>query len=206
MTPLSGRTSTASSTHGIAGLRKSSATQQPRCSANQFLRLFPPDRAAEEDDILERIRRGETVDHFETVRVRRDGTQIDISATISPIYDAHKMIVGASKVARDITYRKHAEQELRARADLLDLSHDSIMIRSFPGEIEFWNRGSEEMYGYSRKHAIGSITHVLLGTVFPRPLPEIESELLQTGGALMGRENSRTPRKAVYALWWIAAG
>jgi two-component system sensor histidine kinase/response regulator len=146
-----------------------------------MLRLFPPDRTAEEAVILERIRRGETVEHFETIRVRKDGAQIHISATISPIYDGNKVMIGASKVARDITERKQTEQDLRTQAHLLDLSHDSIMIRNFEGKIAFWNRGSEEIFGYSREHAIGSITHALLRTVFPQPLSEIEAELLQKG-------------------------
>ena len=146
-----------------------------------MLRLFPPDRTAEEADVLERIRRGETVEHFETIRVRRDGAHIHISATISPIYDNNNVMIGASKVARDITERKQTEQDLRTQADLLDLSHDSIMIRNLEGKIGFWNRGSEEIFGYSREHAIGSITHALLRTVFPQPLFEIETELLQKG-------------------------
>jgi len=75
--------------------------------------LIPPERASEEPDILARIGRGESVEHFETIRVRKDGTYIDISATISPIRDSSGVIVGASKIARDITERKRAEETLR---------------------------------------------------------------------------------------------
>jgi two-component system sensor histidine kinase/response regulator len=85
------------------------------------------------------------------------------------------------KYALDQHANKQAEQALRAQADLLDLSHESIMIRTFAGRVEFWNRGSEQMYGYSKQQAIGSITHVLLHTVFPQPLSEIEAQLLQKG-------------------------
>lgn len=74
-----------------------------------ILRLIPPDRRHEEDDILARIRRGERVDHFDTVRLAKDGRRLDISVTISPLRDASGRIVGASKVARDITERKHSE-------------------------------------------------------------------------------------------------
>ena len=83
--------------------------------------LLPPDRLKEEQQILERIVRGERIEHFETVRVRKDGTHIDISLTISPIQDASGEIVGASKVARDITQRKILEarnDELREREQL----------------------------------------------------------------------------------------
>jgi PAS domain S-box-containing protein len=77
------------------------------------LMLFPPERANEEPDILSRIKRGESVEHFETVRVRKDGNKIDVSATISPIRDGSGAIVGASQIARDITERKRSEEALR---------------------------------------------------------------------------------------------
>jgi PAS domain S-box-containing protein len=74
--------------------------------------IIPPDRWSEEDDVLARIGRGERVDHFETVRRAKDGHMLNISLTVSPIRDRTGKIVGASKVARDITDRKRAEQEL----------------------------------------------------------------------------------------------
>src|SRR5467141_5312182 len=74
--------------------------------------IVPDDRRAEEDDVLARIRRGERVDHFETVRRAKDGRMVNISLTVSPVKDASGKIVGASKVARDITERKRAEAEL----------------------------------------------------------------------------------------------
>ena len=83
--------------------------------------LLPPERRDEEQHILERIVRGERIEHFETVRVCKDGTRIDISLTISPIRDASGEIVGASKVARDISARKSLEarnSELREREQL----------------------------------------------------------------------------------------
>jgi PAS domain S-box-containing protein len=76
--------------------------------------LIPADRADEEPSILERVRRGDRIDHFETVRRHKDGSLIDISLTISPIIDERGAIIGASKIARDITQRKRAEDALRA--------------------------------------------------------------------------------------------
>jgi PAS domain S-box-containing protein len=72
--------------------------------------LIPEDRQDEEPRILERLRRGERVEHFETVRQRKDGSQVEISLTISPVKDAQGGIVGASKIARDITEQKRAER------------------------------------------------------------------------------------------------
>jgi PAS domain S-box-containing protein len=74
------------------------------------LMLIPPDRHDEEPGIIARIRRGERVDHFETVRRRKDGSLIDISLTISPVKNAKGEIIGASKVARDISERRKAEE------------------------------------------------------------------------------------------------
>lgn len=75
-----------------------------------ILRLIPVDRLAEEDDILSRIRRAEKVDHFETVRRRKDGSLVDVSVTVSPVRNAAGIVVGASKIARNITERRLAEQ------------------------------------------------------------------------------------------------
>ena len=75
--------------------------------------LYPPDRLDEEAGILESIRRGERIESYETVRLRKDGTTLDVSLTISAIVDSQGRIVGASKIARDITERKRAEQALR---------------------------------------------------------------------------------------------
>ena len=83
--------------------------------------LIPPDRLQEEPSILSRLRRGERVDHFETVRQRKDGVPIDISLTVSPVKDARGGIVGASKIARDISDSKRAERaihELNAQLSL----------------------------------------------------------------------------------------
>ncbi len=74
--------------------------------------LIPSDRRGEEPEILEKIRRGESVEHYETVRRRKDGRMIDISVTVSPIRDMGGRIIGASKVARDITERKRLETEI----------------------------------------------------------------------------------------------
>jgi PAS domain S-box-containing protein len=78
--------------------------------------IIPKDRHAEEDEVLARLRRGERIDHFETVRVRKDGTSIDISLTVSPLLNANGAVVGASKIARDISGQKEIE---RVRAALL---------------------------------------------------------------------------------------
>jgi PAS domain S-box-containing protein len=77
--------------------------------------LIPEDRMNEEPQILERIRRGERVDHYDTVRRRKDGSLIDISLTVSPLKDGDGRIIGASKIARDITDHKQRYRPLRRK-------------------------------------------------------------------------------------------
>ena len=78
--------------------------------------LIPPDRLHEEHSILERIRRGARVEPYETVRTRKDGSPVDISLTVSPVKNAEGKIIGASKIARDITERKNAEAQITVLA------------------------------------------------------------------------------------------
>jgi hypothetical protein len=78
--------------------------------------LIPSDRPNEEPEILQRLRHGERIDHYETVRRRKDGSLIDISLTISPVRNVAGMIIGASKIARDISERKRAQAQIAVLA------------------------------------------------------------------------------------------
>jgi PAS domain S-box-containing protein len=85
--------------------------------------LIPPDRLGEEPKIIERLRRGEYIEHFETVRRRKDGQEVDISLTISLIKDQTGKIIGVSKIARDITERQRAKAE---QEQLLNVLKDAL--------------------------------------------------------------------------------
>jgi PAS domain S-box-containing protein len=93
------------------------------------LLLIPLDRHNEEPRILERIRKGETVDHYETVRQRKDGSLIDISLTVSPIKDDKGAVVGISKIARDISERKRVERELQVAREQLARANEHLEKR-----------------------------------------------------------------------------
>jgi two-component system, sensor histidine kinase and response regulator len=112
-------------------------------------------------------------------RIGKDAREVWIAASYNPILDKNGVVTKVVKFATDVTTRKQAEKELREKANLLDLSHDTIMMRDLSGKILFWNKGAEEMYGYSKEQALGNISHTLLGTIFPKPLAEIEAELLE---------------------------
>ena len=88
--------------------------------------LIPSDRQDEEPDILARLRRGERMEHFETIRKRKDGTLIEISLTISPVKDAHGTIIGASKIARDISEQVRYQKELRQSNESLSRSNADL--------------------------------------------------------------------------------
>ena len=113
--------------------------------------LIPPDRLDEEPDILARIRRGEKIDHYETVRRRKDGSLVDISLTVSPVLDSQGRIVGASKIARDISERKQAEEKLRDSErrlqELLNALPGAVYTTDAEGRITFFNPAAVELAG-----------------------------------------------------------
>jgi PAS domain S-box-containing protein len=139
--------------------------------------IIPAKRLDEEARIIARLRQGERIEHFETERVGKDGSKLDISLTVSPVRDAAGRVVGASKVARDMTGRKRAEEALAEQARLLQLTNDAILIRDSSGRITYWNRGASELYGYSSEEALGRVSHELLRTNFPMPLEQIEEQV-----------------------------
>lgn len=268
--------------------------------------IIPPDHRAEEATILERIKRGQPVDHFETVRMRKDGTRLDLSLTISPLKDSSGRVVGASKMGRNITERKQTERALREseerfraivettpecvtlvtlegivlhmnssglrmvgaasaemvvgknacdliaphdrdrfrafnekicrgeraslefeivglkgvgrhmethaaplrmpdgslvqlavtrditerrqreadlarQAGLLDLSFNAVIVRDPQDRITYWNKGAEELYGWTREEAMGQVTHTFFQTIFSEPLDSIFARLRREG-------------------------
>jgi PAS domain S-box-containing protein len=109
------------------------------------LTLIPKDRQSEEQEILRRIRRGESLDHYESVRRRKDGQLIDVSLTISPIKGPKGEIVGVSKIARDITNQKQTGRRLAEQARLLDLTNDAIIARDHQDRVVYLYSGAEQM-------------------------------------------------------------
>jgi PAS domain S-box-containing protein len=97
--------------------------------------LIPPERENEEPGILARIRRGERIDHYETVRRRKDGSLIDISLTVSPVRNAAGEIIGASKVARDITERR---REVQRAAEILSME-ERLRLATEAADIGWWD-------------------------------------------------------------------
>lgn len=121
--------------------------------------IIPRDRPDEEPNIIARIQRGETVDHFETIRQRKDGTMVDISLTISPIVDAQGKIVGASKIARDITARKRDESILRESEQRFTRFMENLpglaWIKNAQGHYIYVNQAAADSFGHSSAELYG---------------------------------------------------
>lgn len=127
--------------------------------------IFPPERLAEEDPILERIRSGQPMEHLETVRVAKNGRRIPVSVSISPIKDAEGNVIGASKFIRDISDVVAAREALLEEKELLATTlasiGDAVIVTDADGRVTFLNAEAERLTGWHVAEAAG------------RPLPEV---------------------------------
>jgi two-component system sensor kinase FixL len=128
--------------------------------------LLPLDQDGEEAAILERLNQGERVEHFETRRLRKDGATIDVSLTVSPIWDDAGRLVGASKVARDITAAKRAQFALAEREahlqSILDTVPDAMIVIDPQGVMQSFSTAAERLFGYAADEAVGQNVSILM--------------------------------------------
>lgn len=132
--------------------------------------LIPRDRIDEEAAIIDRIRKGERIDHYETIRRCKDGSLVDVSLTVSPVRNVDGDVVGASKIVRDITERRAVEHAMRKLAAIVDASDDAIISKDLNGIIQSWNTGAERLFGYTAEEVIGQPVTVLM------PLGRVDEE------------------------------
>jgi two-component system cell cycle sensor histidine kinase/response regulator CckA len=161
--------------------------------------LTPSDRLDEIPEMLDRVKRGEIVDHFETLRVRKDGKTFSTEITVSPIRDAMEKIVGVSTIGRDISVRKSAEKHLaqmEARyRGLLEAAPDAMVVVNQAGEIVLLNLQAEKQFGYHRDELVGQKVKNIIPKGFAerlisdslRTAEDALAQQIGTGIELLGR-------------------
>ena len=138
-------------------------------------------RRTEWQAYIERLEQGKAFFSLETQLIRKDGSGFDASISGAPLPRETGVTIGSVATVVDITERKRVEAALRERANLLNLTHDTIFVRDMNDVITYWNRGAEELYGWSAEQALGKVTHHLMQTVFPAPIAQIQAELRSAG-------------------------
>ncbi|HVO95445.1 MAG TPA: PAS domain S-box protein, partial [Terriglobales bacterium] len=157
--------------------------------------LFPPERLKEEEEILGRVRRGDRVEHYETVRLKKDGTPVYISVSVSPVRDETSRIVGAAKIARDITERKRAEQELRESRERLSVTlssiGDGVIATDAAGRVTFINPVARDLLGWTAEQASGRMLHEIFHIVNEQTRQPVENpvERVVRDGKVVGLGN-----------------
>jgi len=166
--------------------------------------FHPEDRAM--DEWRTALAAGEPFEKEARLR-RADGQYRWCVLRAVPLRDEQGTIVKWYGTTTDIEERKRAEEVLREQARLLDLTHDTVFVRDMNDVITYWNRGAQELYGWTSAEAVGNVTHQLLQTRFPEALEEITDQLRRTGrweGELghTTRDGARVTVASRWALQW----
>lgn len=132
-----------------------------------IVQLFPNDRRDESPHILERLKKGERIEHFVTIRVRKDGSQINVSTTITPVIDDSGKIIGATKIIRDLTEQKRARADLTAFKAALD-EHAIVAITDARGKITYVNDKFCEISKYTREELMGQDHRIINSGYHPK--------------------------------------
>ncbi len=124
--------------------------------------IIPPDRMNEENFIIGHIRAGQKIDHFETVRIAKDGTEKNVGLSVSPIKAKNGQVTGISKILRNISFKKEIEVKQAILAAIVDSSDDAIISKTVDGIITSWNQSATNMFGFSEEEVIGKHISIII--------------------------------------------
>ena len=127
--------------------------------------------------VIDRIRAGERVDHYEARRRRKDGTVIDVSIAVTPVTTDDGELIGVSVVGRDITERKLRDEVVQRLAAIVESSDDAIIAKTLDAIIVSWNSGAERLYGYTAGEVVGQSIAILIPEGMEDELPEIMTRI-----------------------------
>ena len=129
---------------------------------NNIAIIIPEELYEEENEIIAKVKKGERISHYETIRKTKDGNKISIALSISPIKNVNGDIIGISKIVRDISRQNEANEKQAVLAAIVDSSDDAIISKTLFGIITSWNYAASKMFGYTEAEAMGKHISIII--------------------------------------------
>lgn len=148
--------------------------------------LMPPEKSDDFAAIMDQLKQGQRVEHYETQRMTRDGRRLEVSLTVSPLKDEQGHLVGASTIARDITDQKRMMEEVLFLSSLPQQMADAVIATDWQYRIRSWNEAAEVLYGWKREEVLGKQAQEILPTRYVTSSSQAWQQQLQSTGSWKG--------------------
>jgi len=164
--------------------------------------LFPSDRVKEADEAVARANQGER-SPLETICLRKDGRQLEVSIAVTPLRSKSGQIIGASKILRDVTEYNRVKHQIEEQKALLDKTQDAIVIFEPEGRILYWNKGAERIYGWTADEAVGRFVGEFIHSDLHK-FRDVNKLVMDTGewSGEMHHLNRERHELIVESRWW----
>jgi len=164
--------------------------------------LFPSDRVKEADEAVARANQGER-SPLETICLRKDGRQLEVSIAVTPLRSKTGQIIGASKILRDVTEYNRVKHQIEEQKALLDKTQDAIVIFEPEGRILYWNKGAERIYGWTSDQAVGRFVGEFIHSDLHK-FRDVNKLVMDTGewSGEMHHLNRERHELIVESRWW----